>query len=66
MKESYKGFYVTFDEKNPRLVRVATEGKGGKIPNVLTGLFTSKQVVYNIIDSYVAQKQNAKTETEAG
>lgn len=66
---NYKGFLITSAPTSPSLYRVATEGQGGKIPNVLGGLFTSKDVIVQLIDMYVeTQKgvENGKTATKRG
>ena len=55
----YKGFIVKPHKENPKLLTVATAGRGGKIPDVLTGLFTTKGLVYAIIDAYVENKEQS-------
>jgi len=52
----YKGYIVKAHPLSPTLLTVATEGKGGKIPNVLSGLFTSHHTVKAIIDQYLETK----------
>lgn len=49
---TYKGYIIKADEDSPTLYGVATEGRGGKIPNVLLGRFTSIQWVKALIDDY--------------
>ena len=51
----YKGYILTPSKNSPNLYSLATEGKGGKIPNCLSGLFT-KQAAVKEIESYVAFK----------
>lgn len=41
---------------------VVTEGKGGKIPNVLSGLFTSFGLAKNTIDHYLDNKVKPNAE----
>ena len=53
----YKGFIVKPQKESPKLLTVATAGRGGKIPDVLTGLFTTRGLVYAIIDAYVENKE---------
>ena len=65
----YKGFIIGSAPNSPILYKVATEGQGGKIPNVLSGLFTSKDVVIQLIDMYLEQNKeesNGKATTKRG
>ena len=68
----YRGFIVKPSPVSPQLVSVATEGKGGKIPAVLGGLFTSYSVVKAIIDRYLdsgkkrGKEDVSETVTEGG
>lgn len=55
----YKGFIVKPHKESPKLLTVATAGRGGKIPDVLTGLFTTRGLVYAIIDAYVENKEQS-------
>jgi hypothetical protein len=68
MTERYNGFIISPYKVSPRLCQVATEGKGGKIPNVLTGTFTSYLVAKQEIDKYLNSKvkSDAKTTVEGG
>ena len=66
---NYKGFLISSSPLSPSLYKVATEGQGGKIPNVLSGLFTSKDVVIQLIDMYLETQKgadNGKTTTKRG
>lgn len=65
MKE-YKGYYIKNDNKTPQLVSVVTVGKGGKIPNVLQGLFTSEKLAMDTIDRYVNGKKDGETVSKSG
>lgn len=51
----HKGYLITHSKQSPNLYYIATEGKGGKIPNCLTGLYT-KTVAIREIDKYVEVK----------
>ena len=55
----YKGYIVNPLKESPKLLTVATAGRGGKIPDVLSGLFTSRTIVYELIDNYVDQKEQS-------
>ena len=64
---NYKGFIISSAPTSPSLYKVATEGQGGKIPNVLLGLFTSKDVVVQAIDMYLGTQKgtdNGKTNSK--
>lgn len=66
---NYKGYLITSAPQSPSLFRVATEGQGGKIPNILQGLFTSRHVVMQLIDGYVEYQKgadNGKTSSKRG
>lgn len=66
---NYRGYIISADQRSPTLVRVATEGQGGKIPAVLEGLYTHPSDVKNLIDNYldnVKGKPNGKTTAKRG
>lgn len=52
----YKGYQIKADKKAPTNVIIVTDGKGGKIPQVLEGLFTSPNFARGAIDAYLASK----------
>ncbi len=54
---SYKGYLINNDKLFPTLYSVTTEGRGGKIPSVLEGRFTSVAYVRELIDHYLAAKE---------
>lgn len=61
----YKGFILSAHPSSPTLLSVATEGRGGKIPNVLQGLFTSHNTVKAVIDLYLETKGGKASVREA-
>lgn len=61
----YKGYILKVHPASPTLLTVATEGRGGKIPKVLEGLFTSKHTVTDLIDQYLASKGGKANAREA-
>ena len=66
---NYKGYLIMGSAQSPSLFRVSTEGQGGKIPNVLQGLFTSRHVAMQLIDGYVGNQKgadNGKTSSKRG
>lgn len=68
MITNYKGYLITTSKEFPPLLYVATEGKGGKVPNVLASLFTSVGMAKIQIDKYLETKgkTDAKTGDEGG
>jgi hypothetical protein len=57
----YKGYDIKPHKEFPTSYIVVTEGKGGKIPKVLDGLFTSTGLAKDRIDKYLEVKQSAET-----
>lgn len=53
---TYKGYIIKTHPNFPSMLLVSTEGKGGKIPNMLSGMFTDHGLVKKLIDQYVATK----------
>lgn len=56
--KSYRGYLITPVPHSPTLVKVAVEGQGGKIPNILVGMFTSTTAVMELIDKYIGEKES--------
>ena len=48
----YEGFKIMKDETWTTMLRVAPAGKGGSIPTVLSGLYSSQAEVQKSIDTY--------------
>lgn len=66
---NYRGYIISHADRSPSLVRVATEGQGGKIPTALQGLFTHPAQVMQMIDAYLDDqkgKTNGKTAAKRG
>lgn len=55
MKE-YRGYIIKADKQHPSNCVIVTAGRGGKIPNVLDGLFTSVRVGMQAVDKYLMGK----------
>lgn len=68
--KTYKGYQIKGHKEFPSMLVIVTEGRGGKIPDCLSGLFTSHGLCYAEIDKYLETKQkdtkNDKTVNEAG
>lgn len=62
---SYKGYYIKQNQKVPNLHFIVTEGRGGKIPNMLDGMFTSPSVAQKMIDRYLETKPVPKEKNNA-
>jgi hypothetical protein len=61
----YKGYQIKPHKTIPTAYIVVTDGKGGKIPDVLSGMYTSPTVAKQDVDKYldlkpVKEKNNAK------
>lgn len=67
----HKGYQVKPHKEHPTCYIVVTAGKGGKIPDCLIGMFTTRVLAKNEIDKYVEtkpvkDKSNAETLTTSG
>ena len=58
---TYKGYLIKPYKLSPSLLKVEVEGQGGKVPNVLAGLFTSVGLAQQYIDAYIDTKQSKVT-----
>lgn len=65
---NYKGYIISPDKAFPNSYKVATEGRGGKIPDVLDSLFTSVGFAKQEIDLYLESKElsSGKKRTTGG
>lgn len=68
MTIKYKGYLISPVSSGPKLYYIATEGRGGKIPNTMVGSFTSTGFAKQIIDMYIDsnKKQNDDKEISKG
>lgn len=57
---TYRGYLITPNPLSPTLYKVATEGRGGKIPDVLVGSFTSVGVIKGIVDHYLDNQEASR------
>lgn len=63
----YKGYLIKPSKNNPKCFTIATEGRGGKIPNVMEGMFTSRGAAMQIVDLYLESKEkNVKQNDKEG
>lgn len=66
-QESYQGYYIKPHREHPKSYVIVTEGRGGKIPDIMTGMFTDRKVAKSVIDFYLATKEtNAKAKSKSG
>jgi len=65
--KTYNGYILSPNPFSPTLVKIATEGQGGRIPKVLEGSFTSYGVAEQAIDTYLEslEVKRGKTSTKA-
>ena len=61
----HKGYIIKNHPKTPPLKIVVTEGRGGKIPAELSGMYTTETLARDAIDKYVHKKERkgAKAKT---
>jgi hypothetical protein len=52
----YKGYLIKPAKGASRCYTIATEGRGGKIPDCMQGFFTSTGVAISVIDAYLDLK----------
>ena len=59
---NYKGYLINPSKTAPNLYSITVEGRGGKIPNILEGLYTKRDLAKTDIDKYLESKDrdNAK------
>ena len=62
---SYKGYYIKSHSSFPGSFVIVTEGQGGRIPDIMKGLFTSTGIAKSLIDSYLESKATVKEKTYA-
>lgn len=63
----YRGYYIKPHKEHPKSYVIVTEGRGGKIPDIMAGMFTDKGTARSVIDFYLANKDtNGKTRTKSG
>ena len=62
----YKGYLIMPSKEAPQVYSIATEGRGGKIPNSLGGMYTTRAIAMSDIDRYLETKEkgNAKESVE--
>ena len=57
----YRDYDIKPHKDTPSHYIVVTSGKGGKIPDVLSGMFTSTAVAKLFVDNYLAGKPKKDT-----
>ena len=53
----YKGYLITPSTTGAKCYSIATEGRGGKIPDVMSGVFTSTGAAMQVVDLYLESKE---------
>lgn len=53
----YQGFQIKPYKEAPTCYVIVTAGRGGKIPNVLSGMYTTPTYAKEAIDLYLATKK---------
>lgn len=67
--EIFKGYQIKPHREHPKSLIIVTDGKGGKIPSVLDGMYTTLGLAKTAIDDYLITKadngkKSDKTVTE--
>lgn len=67
----YRGYQIKPHKEHPSNYIIVTTGKGGKIPDMFSGLFTSTGLAKTLIDVYLDTKstkelRNDKTSNQSG
>jgi hypothetical protein len=52
----HRGYQIKPHSSYPNNYIAVTAGKGGKIPDILSGMFTSPSIIKNKIDAYLVDK----------
>jgi hypothetical protein len=53
----YNGYQIKPHKEHPKSYIIVTDGKGGKIPDVLGGMFTSPTICKAQVDKYLEYKE---------
>lgn len=53
----YKDYQIKPHKEYPGTLIIVTDGKGGKIPDCMAGMFTSVKICQKLIDDYLAAKE---------
>lgn len=56
-QHEHRGFIIKPHKTFPSNYVIVTEGQGGKIPDVLSGMFTRKDIGVKEIDKYLDTKE---------
>lgn len=52
----YRGYQIKPHKEFPKSYIVVTDGKGGKVPDVLTSMYTTPGYAKTVIDKYLDNK----------
>lgn len=63
--KEYQGYQIKPHKQHPKSYIIVTMGKGGKIPNVMEGLFTDRHTAMRVIDSYLSSKPKKENKDNA-
>lgn len=61
----YRGYYINNSRTYPGSYDLAIKGQGGRIPNVMKGIFTSVGDSKKAIDAYLDTRTKVKGKTNA-
>ena len=60
----YKGFQIKPHKDLPMSYIVVTDGKGGKVPDILTGMDTTPVYAKGVIDKYLEGKPKKEADAK--
>lgn len=55
-RSEHKGYYIQPHKEHPSCYVVVTVGKGGRIPDCLSGMYTSRAIAKSEVEVYVANR----------
>ena len=64
MQIEYKGYLISPVSTGPKLYYIATAGRGGKIPNIMSGSFTSTGLAKQTVDMYLESNKKQADDKE--
>lgn len=63
--DTHKGYIIKMYDKSPSLKVIVTEGRGGKIPKELGGMYTTTGLAREAINSYLDKKGGKRDKAKA-
>lgn len=64
MRIEYGKYYIQNIKNNPRMFEIGYSGRGGKLPDALTGKFTEARFAQQAVDRYTEPKRRSKNDSQ--